>query len=149
MEMFVMAPDILPLGRGCCRCSSRCFLMLGSSIVGWHQRIRRRTHWCSTRGASALGSRSQHTWGSVGQARHSGSGLLVTYNRRGEGPWMIGDEGHLGTVKAFLKKDPVFKINGRLGIIMKSQVIVTRVALWLRRGATNRLNLAPPILFGK
>ena len=104
--------------------------------------VRRVVHW-------PLGVEVRNIWGSARQAPRSGSGLLATYIRRGEGTRVIGEEGHLGTIKAFLEKDPILKIDRRLCIVVESQVILVGIALRLRRRAADCFDPAPPFLFGK
>lgn len=61
---------------------------------------------------------------------------------------MVGEEGHLGAIKALLIKNHVLKGDGSLQIIMKVGVMVTGIVLWLRHMAAYCLNPSPPTLFG-
>jgi hypothetical protein len=73
----------------------------------------------------------------------------VTYSGGGEYPGVIGQEGHLRTVKALLVEDPLLEYDRRFGIVVKPGVVITGITLRLRSRAAYRLDPSPPPLFGQ
>ena len=74
-------------------------------------------------------------------------GLRATYDGGREGPRVISYKGHLGPIEDLLEENPVFKINGRLWVLMKSRIVVAGMVLRLGGWAADALTLTSPVLF--
>ena len=54
--------------------------------------------------------------------------MLLTVEE-GRSLGVIGYDGHLGTINAFLKENPVHEIDGHVWVLVKSRVVVSGVVL--------------------
>jgi hypothetical protein len=60
---------------------------------------------------------------------------------------VVGQKGHLRTVKALLIKDPVLEYDRCFGVIVEPGVVIARITLRLRSRTAYCLDPAPPALF--